>query len=68
MFNILSHQGDVIQRTLRFYLHQSEELRSKSQVIAHAVEREEHSTIADGIAKCYNHSGNKSVDSSEIWK
>jgi hypothetical protein len=32
------------------------------------VEKEEHSSIADGIANCYNHSGNQSGSSSEKWK
>ena len=31
-------------------------------------EKEEHSSIADGIASWYNHSGNKSGCSSENWK
>jgi hypothetical protein len=29
------------------------------------VEKEEHSSIADGIASCYNHSGNQFGDFSE---
>jgi hypothetical protein len=40
-------------------------------VIAHVgenVEREEHSSIAGGIANLYNHSGNKSGGSSENLK
>jgi hypothetical protein len=32
------------------------------------VEKEEHSSIAGGIANWYNHSGNQSGDSSENWK
>jgi rare lipoprotein A (peptidoglycan hydrolase) len=42
--------------------------QTKPQVTAHAgedVEKEEHSSIADGIASWYNHSGNQSVGSSE---
>jgi hypothetical protein len=31
------------------------------------VEKEEHSSIAGGIASSYNHSGNQSGDSSENW-
>jgi hypothetical protein len=31
------------------------------------VEKEEHSFIASGIASLYNHSGNQSGGSSEIW-
>jgi hypothetical protein len=32
------------------------------------VEKEEHSSIADGIVNWCNHSGNQSGDSSENWK
>jgi hypothetical protein len=32
------------------------------------VEKEEHSYIAVGIARWYNHSGNQSGSSSENWK
>jgi hypothetical protein len=32
------------------------------------VEKEEHSTITDGIANWYNHSGNQSGGYSENWK
>jgi hypothetical protein len=31
------------------------------------VEKEEHSSIADGIASLYNHSGNQSGGFSKIW-
>jgi hypothetical protein len=31
------------------------------------MEEEEHSSIAGGIASLYNHTGNKSDDSSENW-
>jgi hypothetical protein len=57
-----------IKTTLRFHSHQSEWLRSKIQVTADAgedVEKEEHSSIAGGIASLYNHSGNQSGYSSE---
>ena len=50
--------------------HQSEWVRSKIQVRADAsedVKKEEHSSIAGGIASLYNHSGNQSDDSSENW-
>jgi hypothetical protein len=50
--------------------HQSEWLRSKTQVTADSgkyVEKEEHSSIG-GIAIWYNHSGNQSGGSSENWK
>ena len=42
----------------------------KTQVTADAgedVEKEEHSSIASGIASWYNHSGNQSGSSSENW-
>jgi hypothetical protein len=32
------------------------------------VEKEDHSSIAVGIANCYNHSENKSGGSLENWK
>jgi hypothetical protein len=32
------------------------------------VEEEEYSSIAGGIASCYNHSGNQSGGSSENWE
>jgi hypothetical protein len=50
--------------------HQSEWLRSKTQVTADAgedVKKEEHSSIAGGNASLYNHSGNQFDDSSENW-
>jgi hypothetical protein len=50
--------------------HQSECLRSKTQVTADAskdVEKEEHSSIAGGIESWYNHCGNESGGSSENW-
>jgi hypothetical protein len=52
-----------IKMTLRFHLTQSEWLRSKTQVTedtAEVVEKEEHFSIAGGIATWYNHSGNQS--------
>jgi hypothetical protein len=45
------------KKNLRFHSHQSEWLRSKVQVAADAgedVEKEEHSSIAGGIASWYN--------------
>jgi hypothetical protein len=51
--------------------HQSEWLRSKTQGTAHAgedVEKEEHSSIAGGIASLHNHSRNQSASFSENWK
>ena len=51
--------------------HQSEWVRSKTQVTAHAgedVENEKHSSFAAGSASWYNHSVTQSGDSSENWK
>jgi hypothetical protein len=70
MFNILNHQGNANQNNPGIASHQSEWLRAKIQVTADAgedVEKEEHSSIADGIANLYNHSGNQSGGSSENW-
>jgi hypothetical protein len=70
MFNILSHQGNANQNNSDSTSHQSECLRSKIQVTADAgedVEKEEHSSIAGGIASWYNHFGNQFGGSSENW-
>jgi hypothetical protein len=51
--------------------HQSKWLISRPQVTAHVgkdVEKEEHPSIARGIANWYNNSGNQSRGSSENWK
>jgi hypothetical protein len=51
-----------IKTILRFHLTKSEWLKSKTQVTADAgedVEKEEHSSIAGGIASWYNHSENQ---------
>jgi hypothetical protein len=50
--------------------HQSEWLRSKTQVtadISEDVEKEEHSSTPGGIASWYKHSGNQFAGSSENW-
>jgi hypothetical protein len=50
--------------------HQSEWLRSKTQVTADAgedVEKKKHSSIAGGISSWYNQSGNQFVRASENW-
>jgi hypothetical protein len=69
MFNTLNYQGNANQNNPEIPTsHQSEWLRSKSQVTADAgedVEKEEHSSIAGGIASWYNHSGNQVGGSSE---
>jgi hypothetical protein len=68
--NILSHQGSTNKNNPEILQHQSEWLRSKTRVTANAgedVEKEEHSSIAGGIANWYNHSGNQSSASSDNW-
>jgi hypothetical protein len=60
-----------IKTTLRFHLTPIRMARVKKiQVTADAgedVEKEEHFSIAGGIASWYNHSGNQSGGSSENW-
>jgi hypothetical protein len=77
MFNILNHQGNVNQINPEVFpwqnstSHQSEWLRSKTQVTANAgknMEKEEHSSIAGGITSWYNHSEIKFGCSSENWR
>ena len=58
-----------IKTTLRFLL-TVKITTPKTQVTAVAgedVEKEEHSYITGGLASFYNHSGNKSVSSSNNW-
>jgi hypothetical protein len=60
-----------IKTTLRFYLHSSEWLRSKAQMLVHAgedMEQVENSSIAGGSANLYNHFGNQFGGFSENWK
>jgi hypothetical protein len=50
--------------------HQSEWLRSKTEVTAYSgrdMVKEEHSSTVGEIASWYNHSGNQFGSSSEIW-
>jgi hypothetical protein len=57
-----------IKTTLRFHLKPVIMAKIQIQVTADAgkdVEKEEYSSIADGIAGLYNHSGNQSGGSSE---
>ena len=57
-----------IKITMKVHLHQSEWLKSKTQVTADAgknVEKDEHSSIDGEIAGWYNQSGNQSDGSSE---
>ena len=59
-----------IKTTLRFYLTPVRITKIKTQLTADAgedVEKEEHFSIAGGIASLYNHSGNQSGSSSENW-
>jgi hypothetical protein len=59
-----------IKTTLRFYLTTVRMSMIKFQVTADAgedMEKEEHSSIAGGIAIWYNHFGNQSGSSSENW-
>jgi hypothetical protein len=59
-----------IKTTLRFHLTPVRRLRLKTQVTADTgedVEKEEHSSIAGGIASLYNHSGNQFGSSPSGW-
>jgi hypothetical protein len=59
-----------IKTTLRFYLIPVRMAKLKNSGTADAgedVEKEEHSSIAGGIASLYNHSGSRSGGSSENW-
>jgi hypothetical protein len=59
-----------IKMTLRLHLTPVRMAKIKIQVTADAgkdVGKEEHSSIAAGIASLYNHSGNQSGGSSENW-
>ena len=71
MFSILNYLGIANQIPWDSTSHQSEWLRSKTQVTADAgedVEEEDHSSIASGIAASwYNHFGNQFGGSSENW-
>jgi hypothetical protein len=65
-----AHLREKISVEIDSTSHQSEWLRSKIQVTADAgkdVEKEEHSSIAGGIASLYNHSGNQSGSFSKNW-
>jgi hypothetical protein len=59
-----------IKTTLRFYLTPVRMAKIKTQVTADAsknVDKEEHSSIAGGIASLYNHPVNQPGSSSENW-
>jgi hypothetical protein len=58
-----------IKTPLRFHLTLARMDKTKTQVIADAVEdveKEEHSSTVGGITSWYNHCGNQSGSSSEI--
>ena len=60
-----------IKMTLRFDLTPIKMAKIKTQVTAQAgkdMEKEEHSSIAGGLANWYNHFGTQSGGSSENWK
>jgi hypothetical protein len=57
--------------TLRFHLTPIRMAKINSQVTEHVVKnvkKGEHSSVTDGIATCYNHSGNQSRVFSENWE
>jgi hypothetical protein len=59
-----------IKTTLIFYLTPVRMAKIKTQVTADAgkdIQKEEHSSIAGGIASWYNHSGNQFGSCSENW-
>jgi hypothetical protein len=60
-----------VKTTLRFNLTQMTMAKVKTQVTVHVGkngEKEEHSSIAGGIASRYNHYGSQYGGSSENWK
>ena len=71
MFDILNHQGNANQNNPEILPHTSQNgLDQKILVTADAVEdveKEEHSSIAGGIASLYNYSRNQSGGSSDNW-
>jgi hypothetical protein len=68
MINVITDQRNANQKNPEIPPYKSEWLRVKPQVTSHVgkdVEKEEHSSIAGGIANWYNHSRNQSGGSSE---
>jgi hypothetical protein len=60
-----------IKMTLKFHLVPVRMLRSKTQLTAYVgkdKKKEEHSSVADGIANWYNNSGKKTGGCSKHWK
>jgi hypothetical protein len=56
-----------IKTTLGFHITPVRMAKIKNTGAGKDVEKEEHSSIAGGIASSYNHSGNHSGGSSENW-
>jgi hypothetical protein len=70
MFTSLVTRETEIKTALRFHLTQVRMAKIKTQVttnVGEVVEKDEHSSIAGGIASWYNHSGNLFGGSSENW-
>jgi hypothetical protein len=67
MFNILSHQGNANQNNPEISSHSSQKKIQGTADADEDVKKEEHSSIAGGIASSYNHSRNQSDSSSENW-
>jgi hypothetical protein len=67
MFNILNHQGNANQNDPEILPHTSQNVTQVTADPSEDVEKEEHSSIAGGIASWYNHSENQSGSSSENW-
>ena len=68
MFKVLSDQRNANQNDPEIPLTPVRMAKTKPQVITHVgedVEKEEHSSIAGGIASWYNHYGNQFGGSSE---
>ena len=71
MFKVLSDHGMQIKTTLRLHLttiRMAKIKTSGSNIVGKDVEKEEHSSIAGGIANWFKHPGNQSGGSSENWK
>jgi hypothetical protein len=56
-----------IKTTLKFHLTPVRKAEIKNSDAGENVEKEEHSSIVGGIARWYNHFGNKSGGSSDSW-
>ena len=67
MLNILSHQGNANQSNheIHFTPVRMAKIKKVTADAGEDVEKEEHSSIASGIANLYNHSASQSGSSSE---